>query len=451
MDIDFISRLLPRPLVDVGRAAIDRSYFRVFPNRKPAYLSDCWRFVNFEISPKLREPLEPLFPAPGEKPDLLIFPMTDWHTRIQRSQQLAIAFSALGYRCFYVNPHLGREYTSGLLSRRKSRLAILRPGIAELHVPMPREPIFHFRMLAATESKRLVDVITILAQTTLSKRVIQLVALPIWLDAVIELKRRFAFPIVYDCHDVLGGFDRMAPEIVAHEFELFEKADLVLFSSKPLMERHVRAHPGIGNKSLLIRNGTDFDHFNAAARDPAARGNPERTIGYAGSIAEWFDVRIVEEAAIQNPDCHFLMIGRLENDKAKVLGKLTNISFIGEVDYAKLPKYYHQFDAALIPFLLNDLTLGTNPIKLYEYFSLGLPVISTRLPEVEVYGDLVYVADGPERFAAMVRTALDEDDPTRRKRRIAVAKLESWEVRALMLQNPFEQLLANSRSSASAL
>ena len=41
------------------------------------------------------------------------------------------------------------------------------------------------------------------------------------------------------------------------------------------------------------------------------------------------------------------------------------------------------FDAAILPFAVNELTLAANPLKLREYLAAGLPVVSTAIPEAE--------------------------------------------------------------------
>ena len=237
----------------------------------------------------------------------------------------------------------------------------------------------------------------------------------------------YGFPIVYDCHDFLPGFDNVSRDIVAREHALFESADLIAFSAQLLMDRMLAARPSARAKSVLIGNAVDHAHFTS----PAGRDrNTDRVAGYAGSLDHWFDVAAISTAARKYPAWKFLLIGRIEDERIRTLADLPNVEFAGEVPYSELPHHLARFDVGLIPFLRNELTRGVNPIKLYEYFSLGLPVVSTRLPEVEQYREVVYFADGPEAFSAALGQAMEEADPARRQRRMEIARRESWTARA---------------------
>ena len=55
-----------------------------------------------------------------------------------------------------------------------------------------------------------------------------------------------------------------------------------------------------------------------------------------------------------------------------------------------------EFDVCLIPSRPGGLT--ADPVKLYEYFSLGKPVVATATRELSRFGDLLYLAGGPEIF-----------------------------------------------------
>ena len=41
-----------------------------------------------------------------------------------------------------------------------------------------------------------------------------------------------------------------------------------------------------------------------------------------------------------------------------------------------MPNYLIKFDVCLIPFKKNKVTEAVDPVKLYEYFSLGKPVVA---------------------------------------------------------------------------
>ena len=59
--------------------------------------------------------------------------------------------------------------------------------------------------------------------------------------------------------------------------------------------------------------------------------------------------------------------------------------------------------------------------------------MSTRLPEVELYGDLVHIADTAEQFGSLLCHAAHEGSQPIRDRRIAAARQESWRNRAQTL------------------
>jgi glycosyltransferase involved in cell wall biosynthesis len=404
-------------------------YFPLFPKRRPEYFQDCWRYP-------VQTP-----GSNGKTPALLFLPMTDWHTRIQRTQHLARTFASLGHQCFYVNPHLGREFPNPYVFSDSPKLHTLAPLIAEIHVHLPLEPVFHNRLLSAHESTGIVNALKIVLAATRTHTLVQMVSFPIWIDAALQLREQFGFPIVYDCHDVLSGFRKISREIVEKEPALFESSDLVVFSSQKLLQENVARYPYLKSKSILVRNAVDESWLNrsAADRKPAAR--EEIVIGYVGALDFWFDTDAVENAAGAHPDWKFLLIGRVEDKRILRLSRLPNIVFVGEVPHAELHQYMAMFRAALIPFLPSDLTMGTNPIKLYEYFSYGLPVVSADLPEMEEFQTLLYLYDQPGQLNERLERAVEENDAFLRQSRIGIAHRESWNARVEQLSEAFRPLL----------
>ena len=148
----------------------------------------------------------------------------------------------------------------------------------------------------------------------------------------------------------------------------------------------------------------------------------------------------MELAARRHPEWRFVLLGRIESERIGSLERLPNMVLPGEIAHADLHSHMLDFDAAIIPFLKIPLTLATNPIKIYEYFSCGLPVVASRLPEMEQFGDLLYLSDSPEEFVSKLEMAATEVAPDLRLRRRALAGRETWESRCAALREAFATL-----------
>jgi len=395
-------------------------YFRLAEKHCPPEFK---RWLQYPSAP-LQSSAQLLEPRQDGLADAIFLPMTDWHGIRQRSQQLARGLSALGHRCFYLNPHLGREFPQVYSKNDRVRLSFLEPRIAELHVHLRHEPVFHHRRLQPVEARSIIESFLTLLRAAGSRNQMSIVGLPVWTEVAAKLRQELETPIVYDCHDLLEGFENMSPDLIDQESELMETADLVVFSADWLANEHLSRRPGLAKKSVVIRNGADSQHFESVVRN---RDGAAVTIGYAGALNSWFDIEAIRLAASEHPEWRFLLVGPAGFAFPKdAFSRNQNIQLAGEVPYQELPKWMAEFDVATIPFLIQPLTMATNPVKLYEYFACGLPVVSSALAEVMRYSGLVYVANTPAEFTRQLEKAVAEDDPERRTARRRVAFQENW-------------------------
>jgi len=111
------------------------------------------------------------------------------------------------------------------------------------------------------------------------------------------------------------------------------------------------------------------------------------------------------------------------------------VMLLGEKPYAELPAYLSHFDVCSIPFKRTPLTEAANPVKFFEYLSVGKPVVSTPLPELEPFGDLFYPANTPQEFETQIARALNENNPDIVTARVECARLNTWRQRFESLQN----------------
>ena len=138
----------------------------------------------------------------------------------------------------------------------------------------------------------------------------------------------------------------------------------------------------------------------------------------------WFDQGLIRYIAQKRPDWSIALVGRADVDVSTLQG-LKNVHLLGRKSYDQLPSYRRGFDVGMIPFVVNELTYHVNPIKLREYFSAGLPVVSTLLREVRYYDKVCTVADSHEAFLAGLEKELAEDSPEKRQERSALMAKET--------------------------
>lgn len=163
-------------------------------------------------------------------------------------------------------------------------------------------------------------------------------------------------------------------------------------------------------------------------------------IGYYGAISEWFDVKMVREAAEARPDWQFVLIGDTVGADVSPLKRLPNVHLLGRQPYAALPGYLHQFDVACIPFLRTPLTDAADPVKFYEYLSAGKPVVAVDLPELEPHRDYFYPVRSVAHFVSQIEVALREQSPEKVQARIEFARQNTWRHRHTTLAEAITQM-----------
>ncbi len=238
---------------------------------------------------------------------------------------------------------------------------------------------------------------------------------------------------VFDrCDDFSTLPEADAPIIAALERRLLDRCDAVAYVNDELFERE-RATV---RQPVLLGHGVDFELF-ASARPldgpageapQAMRHLPRPIVGFYGGIDDYrMDMELMVKVARHVAPGSFVLIGPAQMDLSRLLRE-PNAHHLGQLPPEQLPRYAAHFDVGLIPFLVNDFNRRCNPIKLKEYLALAFPIVATRLPAYEPYGDCIYLAQGHEQFLQQVDAALAERpaDGLGRRRRAAVAG-DSWD------------------------
>ncbi len=236
----------------------------------------------------------------------------------------------------------------------------------------------------------------------------------------------------YLCLDDFTLFDGAFDTLGEKEQLLVSKVDSCFSISEGLMEtRRVK-----NGHNYFLPQGVNTAHFvpSDSDIDPSVRAIPHPVIGFFGIITTWVDVELIVACAKTYPEYQFVILGKTTVDLA-LFSEAPNIRYLGPVPFERLPQYARIFDVGIIPFIINDLTIACNPLKLLEYLSLGISVVSTNMPEVKKMEPNVIVADTKEQFIASIRTAVSQNSEKERSERRTFAEQYSWQSIAENISN----------------
>jgi len=71
--------------------------------------------------------------------------------------------------------------------------------------------------------------------------------------------------------------------------------------------------------------------------------------------------------------------------------------------------FIRQFDVAIVPHMDNPISRNMDPLKLYLFLCLGIPVVSTQCSGITRFKDYVKLATNSDEFIKNVETILDQD------------------------------------------
>ena len=129
-------------------------------------------------------------------------------------------------------------------------------------------------------------------------------------------------------------------------------------------------------KRQLLSNKFDLDDY-------------EKVIGYFGHLYSGRGIEIIEELAKQNSGCAFIVYGGNEADirEYKIRNTNKNLFFMGYIHPKKARKAMAMMDVLLMPYQKSvsigikgiDTSKWMSPMKLFEYLSVGVPIISSNI------------------------------------------------------------------------
>lgn len=361
----------------------------------------------------------------------------DWEAELWTNQHHLMSRLARSNRVLFVEslglrrPTIAGRDVRRMLRRLRRSVSGARP-VDGLHVLSPLVLPFHGVAAASAVNRRVLPAIV--------GRAMRRLALPedvLWAyvpQAEVLLATVRPRLVVYHCVDDIAaqrGID--AAGFRAAEERFVRRADLVLASSAPLVERMRE----LGANVLYAPNVADHELFSQALApgpvDPGVAALPRPRLLFTGAVVEKkLDFGLLAELARLRPNWSIALVGPVgvgdPHTDTRALEALPNLHLLGPRAHGRLPEVLRGGDVGLIPYALNELTRSVFPMKVYEYLAAGLPVVSTALPSLGGV-ELVARAGGAAELAERVERELAADDEEARRARSKRAAAHSWDAR----------------------
>lgn len=260
-------------------------------------------------------------------------------------------------------------------------------------------------------------------------------------ENVVSLMKAYPWEaVIFDCvADMPEAYPFEQKRVLAAEGALMRRADIVLCLSHLLEQKMLRyKRPTV----FHLPNGLDLDRFARPSQTPPELASLRRPIlGYVGNMQEkFFDITLVANLAKSHPEWSIVLVGAVTKSLVVKIDDAP-LHLVGLVSHDDVPAYMRAFDVALNPVISSAVTRASNPKKIFEYLACGLPVISTPIPDLDVFGDLVIQVNGGDRFSFAVHAALEEGRQRAAQRQQAVFPYD-WTRLLSQVENKLEQLIA---------
>ncbi|MDX1911033.1 MAG: glycosyltransferase [Saprospiraceae bacterium] len=248
---------------------------------------------------------------------------------------------------------------------------------------------------------------------------------------------------IYHCIDDITQNAYTARHGEQLENEACRQADFTFVTSSNL----ARLKAPVARRIVSYFNAADFSVFQKVLTETYPRpellaGREGPVIGFVGNLDDLrIDYALLKKIALHFPEKTLLLVGPLNSKMPAAIGldRLPNVVFAGARALHDLPPLLQHMDCVLIPFLCNTLTFSIYPLKINEYLAAGKPVVSTCFSEdIRTFAGHCYLAETPEVFLRQIEHALQENDPERIRRRIALAQTNTWEARIRQLWKVLE-------------
>ena len=222
---------------------------------------------------------------------------------------------------------------------------------------------------------------------------------------------KFIYEYIDDISPELAGTKDIPQNIIVKYNYVMNNKNTYVIVTADALEKDVISQRGKTNM-VFSSNGVDYDFFKTYNKNYKYENEFQEILNkkkpiimYYGALAKWFDYDLIKKLAHTNKYSIVLFGIKYDESFDENLSNEKNIYFMGPRDYKVLKEYAKYADVLTIPFVINNITLATSPVKIFEYMALHKPIVTTDMPECRKYKS-VLIGHNHDEFIKKIDEAL---------------------------------------------
>ncbi len=276
---------------------------------------------------------------------------------------------------------------------------------------------------------------------------------PELISIALKLKKK-GKKIIYDVHEDVprqilskSYLPKFIRKILSILFEIYEnyiakKFDYIITSTPFIKDRFLK----INHKTIDVQNMPILSEFTNIKHNWATK---EKALCYIGGITKIRGIEEIIVAVKHLPEIMLYLAGPLENDELKkIINNNNQIKYLGFLNRNEIKTILNKCICGLILFLPEENHIKSQPNKLFEYMSSGLPVIASNFPlwkEIVESNNCGICVDPlkPDEISKAIEYLINNIDIARKmgeNGRKAVIEKYNWEIEKIKLLQIYNKI-----------
>ena len=243
--------------------------------------------------------------------------------------------------------------------------------------------------------------------------------------------------VIYDCMDDNIGIQNESyrKNIIDKESILLQSANSVFLSSINLQQ--IIKNRGYKGNYYLLNNGISNKLLDQNIKYNQVNNTKGFNLLYVGTIAYWFDFEKLIKLLNEFTNITITLVGPCEVE----VPHHSKLVYKGIIPHNELSSFVINYDVLIMPFVVNELILSVDPVKVYEYISFCKNIIAVHYPEMDKFKDFVHFYRTYDELKTQVMKLISNNKLSYTKDKAEeFLRSNTWKVRAKEVYNILEHI-----------